>query len=261
MTLKFIVMSDLHLVAEGELSMTLDTAARLETAVETINARYADADFCILAGDLADLGQAAAYRRLQAILSKLIIPVHITLGNHDDRDEFRKAVDRHDDVAAGHCTSVVDAAGLRLVMLDTLEHVNEVPGVVGEAQRQWLAKTLDAAPDVPTLVLMHHHPSPTPEPPKGALQDTAALMDVIRPRKQVKALLFGHTHVWRRSEVDGVHHVNLPAVAYHFESPQPLGWCRLEPNRDGSAATIVLNCTGGERTHDGERAELAWRGA
>ena len=33
----------------------------------------ADADFCILAGDLADLGQAAAYRRLQAILGKLAI--------------------------------------------------------------------------------------------------------------------------------------------------------------------------------------------
>jgi Icc protein len=59
-TLKFIVMSDLHLVPEGEASMTLDTGARLEAAVEAVNARYGDADFCVLAGDLADLGQADA---------------------------------------------------------------------------------------------------------------------------------------------------------------------------------------------------------
>ena len=32
-TLKFVVMSDLHLVREGETSMSLDTAARLEAAV------------------------------------------------------------------------------------------------------------------------------------------------------------------------------------------------------------------------------------
>ena len=39
MTLKFLVMSDLHLVPEGELSLTLDTAARLDQAVEAVNAR------------------------------------------------------------------------------------------------------------------------------------------------------------------------------------------------------------------------------
>ena len=44
MTLKFVVMSDLHLLPEGELSMTLDTAARLEQAIETVISRHADAD-------------------------------------------------------------------------------------------------------------------------------------------------------------------------------------------------------------------------
>jgi hypothetical protein len=48
-TLKFVVMSDLHLVREGQTSMSLDTAARLEAAVVCLNDRYADADFVIIA--------------------------------------------------------------------------------------------------------------------------------------------------------------------------------------------------------------------
>lgn len=261
------LLADCHIDASPDkvVRERFNLSANLRAVVDDILAQPKPPAAVAVLGDLAfNTGRPGDYAQFLALVGPLRergIPIHLTLGNHDDRGEFRKAINRHDDVAAGHCTSVVDAAGLRLVMLDTLDRVNEVPGVVGDAQREWLSKTLDAAPQVPTLVLMHHHPSPTPEPPKGALQDTAALLDVIRPRKQVKALLFGHTHVWQRSELDGVHHVNLPAVAYHFEKPQPLGWCRLEPRRDGSAATIELNCTAGDRGHDGERVELAWRGA
>lgn len=261
------LMADCHIDASPDkvVRQHFNLSANLRVVVDDILAQPKPPSAVAVLGDLAlKDGQSGDYAQFLSLLKPIRergIPVHLTLGNHDDRDHFRKAIDRHDDVAAGHCASIVEAAGLRLAMLDTLDHVNDVPGFVGGGQLAWLAKTLDAAPNVPTLVLMHHHPSPTPEPPKGALQDTAALMDVIRPRKQVKALLFGHTHVWQRREVDGVHCVNLPAVAYHFETPQPLGWCRLEPRRDGSAAMIELNCTGGERSHDGERVELAWRGA
>ena len=61
MTLKTIVLSDLHLLPEGELSLGLDTAVRLRIGVATINARHSDADFCVIAGDPADLGQKVAY--------------------------------------------------------------------------------------------------------------------------------------------------------------------------------------------------------
>jgi Icc protein len=73
-TLKFVVMSDLHLVREGETSMSLDTAARLEAAVACLNDRYADADFVIIAGDLADEGEAEAYERLKAITAGITVP-------------------------------------------------------------------------------------------------------------------------------------------------------------------------------------------
>jgi 3',5'-cyclic AMP phosphodiesterase CpdA len=156
---------------------------------------------------------------------------------------------------------VVEAAGLRLVLLDSLELVDGLSGLLGDPQRAWLAKTLDAAADAPTLVLVHHNPATGGLASLKALTDTEQLMAVIRPRAQVKALVFGHTHTWERRDDDGLHLLNLPAVGYHFAEAQPLGWCRLEPHRGGRGATIELRCIGGDRSKHGERTELAWRGA
>ena len=82
--MKFVVLSDLHLGLPGQAVNGLDPAARLLAAVETINRDHANADFVAIAGDLADLGAPEAYQQLQIILSGLTMPVHITLGNHDD---------------------------------------------------------------------------------------------------------------------------------------------------------------------------------
>jgi 3',5'-cyclic AMP phosphodiesterase CpdA len=85
---KFVVLSDLHLGPPGTQVNGLDTGARLAEAVATINRDHGNADFVLLAGDLADRGEIAAYRVLQERLSTLSVPCHITLGNHDDRGAF-----------------------------------------------------------------------------------------------------------------------------------------------------------------------------
>ncbi|MDG3005278.1 metallophosphoesterase family protein [Paludisphaera mucosa] len=243
-----------------------NVSASLRAVVADVLAQPRPPACVAVVGDLAlKNGQPGDYGRFLELVAPLRergIPVHLTLGNHDDRDAFRKALHQEAEAAVeGRCAAVVEAAGARLVLLDSLDKVDEVPGLLGEAQRAWLARTLDAAPAAATVVLVHHNPSPTAEPAPGTLQDTAALLDILRPRKQVKALVYGHTHAWRRSEEDGLHLVNLPAVAYPFEKTEPVGWCRFEPLRDGRGATFELRCTGGDRSKDGERAELAWRGA
>jgi 3',5'-cyclic AMP phosphodiesterase CpdA len=238
----------------------------LRAVVEDILAQPTPPEAVAVVGDLAlkngKPGDYAQFLKLVAPLRDRGIAVHLTLGNHDDRGTLREALKAEADAAVeGRFAAAVDAAGVRLVLLDSLDKVDQVDGVLGEVQRGWLAKALDARPDVATVVLVHHHPSPTADPAKGALQDTAALLEILRPRKQVKALIFGHTHTWRREERDGLHLVNLPAVAYHFEKPQPLGWCRFEPSGAGAGAAIELRCVAGDRSKDRERLELAWRGA
>ena len=55
------------------------SAEDLRAGVAAINARHADADFCVLAGDLADLGDTEAYERLKDCLADLSVPLHITI--------------------------------------------------------------------------------------------------------------------------------------------------------------------------------------
>jgi 3',5'-cyclic-AMP phosphodiesterase len=89
--LKFIIFSDIHLVDGGETSLGLDIYRRFATGVDWVNAHHTDADFCVLAGDLADHGFKGARepcRRLKELVSRLSIPCHVTIENHHTFVEY-----------------------------------------------------------------------------------------------------------------------------------------------------------------------------
>jgi 3',5'-cyclic AMP phosphodiesterase CpdA len=257
----YALVSDTHIAADPA------TARRGEVMADNLRAVVADIlsiesvpAGVVIDGDLAMLdGQAGDYRTLVSLLGPLRdarLPLHLALGNHDDRDQFRSVVHgaAGDSRVVEKHVAAVDGAGLRLVVLDSLDGVNVTPGKLGSTQLDWLSRSLDAKPGVPTLVFVHHNLS---RESTGALTDTAALLDVLQPRRHVKAVFFGHTHVWDVREVDGLHWVNLPAVAYPFGPGQPLGWCRLVPGEGG--ATVELRCVGGDRAKDGQKVAMKWR--
>jgi 3',5'-cyclic AMP phosphodiesterase CpdA len=238
-------------------------ADNLRAVVADILAADSPPQGVLIDGDLAlNDGQPGDYRTLIALLEpirKAKLPLHLALGNHDDRDHFRDVL--RDLIPAG--SQVVDKqVGLvqgprpapRFVVLDSLDRVNVTPGKLGPNQLDWLARRLDAVPNDPTLVFVHHNLS---REGQTALTDTGALLDVLGPRKQVKAVIFGHTHVWDVREDDGLYWINLPAVAYPFAAGQPLGWCRFRPVPDGGE--LELRCVGGDRRNDRQRVALRWR--
>jgi len=254
-------LADTHLAA--------DPAAAMHGQVMAANLRAVVADILdasdpprgvVIDGDLAQTdGQAGDYRALLAAtgpLSRARIPIHLTLGNHDDRDTFRAVLGEHAGAVAGKYVGAVDGAGHRLLMLDSLDHVNATAGRLGGPQRDWLARQLDAAPGTPAIVFVHHHLDAHQRP---ALADTEALLAVLRPRRQAKAVVFGHTHAWGTRVEDGLHLINLPAVGYRFKAKQPLGWCLFRPAADGGE--LELRCIGGDRTQDRRRLALRWRSA
>ena len=188
------------------------------------------------------------------------LPVHMTLGNHDDRANFWKALNVAAETARPvqrKHISVIKAAHANWFLLDSLDVVDKPPGKLEPAQRDWLAKALDEHKDKPALVMVHHNPHLDPTKPNGALLDTAELFDVLLPRKQVKALFFGHSHRWELKEKDGLHLVNLPAVAYAFAKDQPTGWvdCHLK----SGGATLELRAHNEQHPAHGKKTELKWR--
>ena len=222
-TLKFVVMSDLHLVREGQTSMGLDTAARLEMAVECLNTRYADADFCVIAGDLADLGEEEAYHRLQAITGGIAIPTYITLGNHDDRPTFLKVFGPHLAAATGKIDHVIDAKGYRVIVLDSSEP-GRVDGVLTGTQMEWLCDRLAEVPDLPVIVVLHHNANALHiEADTIRLLDDGPFIAALKTHGDIRQVIAGHVHLTSTAIYRGLPFTSLAGGHYSvsFNADQP----------------------------------------
>ena len=217
----------------------------------------------IFTGDLAFLeGQAADY----AVLADLVQPLrqagiglHFALGNHDHRGNFWRAFPEAKPAASPPVpdkhVGIVSAERGNWFLLDSLEKTKATPGLLGKAQLEWLAKELDARPDRPAIVVAHH-PRDLTAGLEG-LKDTDALFDVLRPRKQVGAYVFGHTHRWHVSAYRSIHLVNVPTTAWLFDAKEPRGWVDVRLHPDGM--TLTLNALDKKHKKHGETVELTWR--
>jgi Icc protein len=215
-----------------------------------------------ITGDCAyNSGQVKDYALVADLLEPIRgaqMPVHLTLGNHDNRERFWEALKA--EKAAPRPLADRQVALLRTppanwFVLDSLEKTLSTPGWLGQEQLDWLAKALDANPDKPALVLVHHNPGISGN---IGLKDTAALFEVIRPRKHVKAYIFGHTHAWNLwQDESGIHLINLPPVGYVFLPDEPAGWVHATLARQG--IRLELRCVDPAHKLHGQVTKLMWR--
>ncbi len=231
------LVSDTHIPAKpGQKALGQVPAENLRIVVADILARPRRPEGVVINGDLAlKDGKPGDYTALLTLLEPLRragLPIHLTLGNHDDRDHFRAAVRGVVPADAGveeKHASTFEVMGRRVILLDSLDQVDKVPGRLGGPQLDWLTAELDAHRAAPVIVFVHHPPHASQRGHKpDALLDGEALLDLLRPRPWVEALVFGHTHRWAETSEAGLDLVNLPAVAYSFLPDQPLGYCRLD---------------------------------
>jgi 3',5'-cyclic-AMP phosphodiesterase len=254
--------SDPHIAADRKLVHNkIQMAGHFEAVVREVAALPARPAGIFVNGDCAfDSGQKGDYATFARLLEPLRrSPVHLTLGNHDNRERFwdalaiEKAAKRP---VADKQTLMVSAPMVNWFVLDSLDKTLSTPGVLGQPQLDWLAKTLDANANKPALVMLHHNPGLTEGVP--GLTDTAALLEVLRPRKQVKAYFFGHTHFWNVTPDDsGIHFINLPPTGYVFKEGKPSGWLRATMAPDGMK--LELRCVDTTHPQHGEMKELKWR--
>lgn len=214
----------------------------------------------VVNGDLARLaGEPADYQEFSSLLKPVVdkTPTLVTLGNHDHREHAQDAIGYGRGTrqpVEKKLVTTIESGFVSLVFLDSLMATNIAPGQVGRAQRTWLAKYLDANASKKLVVFVHHNPDAESD---NALVDADALLGILRPRHSVKALVFGHTHEYRREQQDGLHLINLPAVGYNFADGNPVGWVDARFSPLGVALT--LRSIAGERRDDGKVAELSWR--
>jgi 3',5'-cyclic-AMP phosphodiesterase len=234
--LKFIHLTDTHLVEPGQALYGTDPAWRLERAIDAIEAQHGDAEFVVVTGDLAHAGEPAAYAALAERLGRLRMPVHLAIGNHDDRKAFGAAFAATPIDADGFVQYAFDAGGLRHIVLDSNEP-GVSWGVFCQRRAAWLAEELSRSASRPVHLYIHHPPCRVgiPSMDRIALRDPAALREAVLPhRARIRHLFFGHLHrplagSWMGiplSTVRGTNHQvalrldDAPRVAGSHEPPQ-----------------------------------------
>ncbi len=213
----------------------------------------------IITGDIArlkgDLGDYTAIKdQLQTLNSNM--PVLMALGNHDNRinfyDVFNENSQNRQEVFNKHVL-VVDYGQIRIILLDSLMYVNKTPGFLGQEQRGWLQKFLDMSDNKPVFIFVHH----TLNNGDTDLLDADRFFNLLRGHKKVKAIFYGHSHVYRITDRNKIKLINVPAVGYNFIDSQPVGW--LEARISPDEGIFTLHAIGGNIENNGQVTELKWK--
>jgi len=214
-------LSDTHLLDGGtRLGGVADTVGSLERTAAQL-ARLGDRlDAIVVTGDVTDLGETDAYRRVREVLEPLAAAsgaeLFWVMGNHDERAAFRtELLDERPSDEPVH--GVADVAGLRIVALDT-----SVPGyhhgALDKTSLAWLERVLAEPAAAGTILAMHHAPIATP----------LSLMDVLELQGQdelaevlsgtdVRLILGGHLHYATNGMFAGIPVSVAGATAYTMD--------------------------------------------
>jgi hypothetical protein len=131
-----------------------------EDAIAEVNESRADA--VIIKGDIADRGRTHQFEAAAKAFAGFSMPHHAFLGNHDYYGRHAgEEVDGYALLGQPQAPRTLDLGGWRLVLLETTEP-GEHHGVFRDDRLRWLERALEEARegDLPTLLLMHHHPVP-----------------------------------------------------------------------------------------------------
>ncbi len=259
----FAFFSDTHIASNpAQTHLNCNMADHLAAAVSELLAWPVKPGNIIVNGDLAfKEGLPAEYAGFGTIFQpvRTLAPVHLTLGNHDERENFWNAFP-HDTLKQKTVpqkqTGFFTTPYANWFLLDTLAITNSAPGELGAEQLDWLAQALAAHPRRPAIIVCHHNLQ------FGAvttgLRDTSALMDLLVPQPHVKAVIYGHTHDWHITQHEsGIHLINLPPTAFPFHDKRPCGWVRGTLAKDG--AEFELRCLDQKHPEHAQIKTLKWR--
>jgi 3',5'-cyclic AMP phosphodiesterase CpdA len=256
--------SDTHLLGGGRrLYDRVDADAHLRELVERVEASGGRPDAIVFTGDLADRGEVEAYETLRGIVepaaARLGAQVIWVMGNHDDRDAFRREL--LGDAIGGQrpVDRVYDVGGLRVITLDTTVPGHHHGELTGE-QLDWLAEELSIPAPDGTILALHHPPVPSvlDLAVSVELRDQAALAEVVAG-SDIRSIIGGHLHYSSTATFAGVPVSVASASCYTQDLTVPVGGTR---GRDGARAFNLVHVYPDTVLHSvvplGETPALDW---
>lgn len=192
-------LTDLHIRPRGvPASRIVETNMMVERALAAVASLTPQPDVVVISGDVTECGRPEEYRMAAQMFQRYLrMPVYVVPGNHDRRDNFREGLGHMPGVLSDpeFVQYVVEDYPLRLVMLDSVV-AGAGYGLLCPKRIDFLERTLAAAPEKPTLLVLHHPPmlSGSEGMDKIHLRNTAELGALLERHRQVERILTGHHH-------------------------------------------------------------------
>ncbi len=208
--MKFVHITDLHLVAPPQKLWGLDPYERFNACLRDIEINHRDAEFCAITGDLAERGEIAAYEALKERLASFSIPTHLMLGNHDDRTNYLR-------VFGGSPQGTLRKNNSHFLFLDTLKGGPSSAGLYDAPRREWLNARLAEANGDPIHIFMHHPPFDIHHELMDLikLEDGEGFGDLLRGHN-VRHMFFGHAHRSISGQWRGISFSALPGLNHQL---------------------------------------------
>lgn len=196
--MRFVLLTDLHLMPEGQTLYALDPRRRLRAALAAIGRLHGDADCLVVTGDLAERGARDVYEILREELAVWRKPVLLLLGNHDFRAPFLEVFPDSRCDEDGFVQALTVYPDATLLALDTLdETVTDGSGFLCPRRLAFAERALREAPrDRPLLLFLHHPPMATGilSMDQLPLRNGKDLLSMFSAIRRPDYMFIGHLH-------------------------------------------------------------------
>ncbi len=243
----FAYISDPHITQIKGASFVENFDKGLQKAVTEANFMFPQPDFVVFGGDLAQLGKREELDHGMEILSKLSVPVHYVIGEHD----YYLDLGKYWEEKISKLYYSFDHKGIHFVVLNSiltdddwtnkrwasaeermgnmarLDNPNGSPFMVKEAQRAWLKADLEKLDKKTPVVVMSH--SPLYKIYKGWnfwTDDAEEVQALLQPFDQV-TVLHGHVHQVLYNQIGTISFHAMMSTAWPW--PYPTTYAQAKP--------------------------------
>ena len=222
--MKIIHLSDPHIYTDN--INGIDPVSRFKKALDHILKNHNDADLFVITGDITDLGDKESYQLFIKIIQDANLPTKLDpkliIGNHDNREEFKKNFPLVQEDENGFIQYFTDIENKRFIFIDT-NLINTHVGHYCDNRQVWLNKILnETSADQDVYIFMHHNPLALVREESdgiGLKQKEEFKKILLNNNKNIKHIFFGHQHITSSGSYCGI----------TFSSPRST-WSPLIPN-------------------------------
>ncbi|PID51484.1 MAG: 3',5'-cyclic-AMP phosphodiesterase [Pasteurellales bacterium] len=248
--IRILQITDTHLFAkQNDKLLGINTAQSFQAVIDAILETKFDYELILATGDLVQDYDEQGYHHFVNMVKPLKKKVFWLQGNHD-QPQMGNVLASYPQISP--LKHILIGELWQIIMLDS--QVFGVPhGKLGSQQLKWLQKKLEQNPNRHTLIALHHNILPTHSAwlDQHSLRNIHDLSNVLKPYKNIKAIIHGHIHQEMDKIWNGIRILSTPSTCIQFKPYSnnfaldfiPQGWRELTLLPDGTIDTQVKRLT------------------